>query len=46
MQDAYNLSWKLAAVLNGHIKNPELLLRSYEVERLSVAQGVVAATDK
>jgi 2-polyprenyl-6-methoxyphenol hydroxylase-like FAD-dependent oxidoreductase len=39
--DAYNLGWKLAAVLHGA---PEDLLESYHAERFPVAQGVLAFT--
>ncbi|WP_086828589.1 FAD-dependent monooxygenase [Allokutzneria sp. NRRL B-24872] len=38
VQDAYNLGWKLAAVLNG---SPEALLDTYEEERLPVAADVL-----
>ncbi|MFG2915068.1 FAD-dependent monooxygenase [Kitasatospora sp. NPDC048298] len=41
VQDAHNLSWKLAAVLRG---GPEALLDSYQAERLPVAAAVLAAT--
>jgi 2-polyprenyl-6-methoxyphenol hydroxylase-like FAD-dependent oxidoreductase len=39
--DAYNLGWKLVAVLQGA---PEDLLESYHAERFPVAQGVLAST--
>ena len=39
MQDAFNLGWKLAAVLEGRAK-PELL-RTYTVERHAIAQGLI-----
>jgi 2-polyprenyl-6-methoxyphenol hydroxylase-like FAD-dependent oxidoreductase len=38
VQDAYNLGWKLAAVLGGA---PDPLLDTYEAERLPVAAGVL-----
>jgi 2-polyprenyl-6-methoxyphenol hydroxylase-like FAD-dependent oxidoreductase len=38
VQDAYNLGWKLAAVLNGA---PERLLETYEDERRPVAAGML-----
>jgi 2-polyprenyl-6-methoxyphenol hydroxylase-like FAD-dependent oxidoreductase len=38
MQDAYNLGWKLAAVLSGA---DEVLIDSYEAERLPVAADVL-----
>lgn len=42
--DAVNLSWKLAAVLQG--KNHERLLETYEEERLPFANQLVASTDR
>jgi len=39
IQDAYNLGWKLAAVLDGA---PQSLLDSYEQERRPIAAGVLA----
>jgi 2-polyprenyl-6-methoxyphenol hydroxylase-like FAD-dependent oxidoreductase len=42
IQDAYNLAWKLALVINGA---PETLLDSYEVERLPVGRKVLQQTD-
>lgn len=39
MQDAYNLGWKLAAVLQGRAR-PDLL-RTYTVERHAIAQGLI-----
>ncbi|HEX2889418.1 FAD-dependent oxidoreductase [Vineibacter terrae] len=39
IQDAYNLGWKLAAVLDGA---PDSLLDSYEQERRPIAAGVLA----
>ncbi|OWK37796.1 FAD-dependent oxidoreductase [Fimbriiglobus ruber] len=41
VQDAYNLGWKLGAVLRGA---PETLLDSYEAERLPVAAHVLGMT--
>ena len=43
VQDAYNLGWKLAAVLNGA---PEKLLGTYEEERRPVAAGVLGLAAK
>jgi 2-polyprenyl-6-methoxyphenol hydroxylase-like FAD-dependent oxidoreductase len=43
MQDAFNITWKLAAVLKGH--SPSSILDSYEPERRSVAQKVLSGTD-
>ncbi len=39
MQDAFNLGWKLASVLEGRAR-PELL-RTYTVERHAIAQGLI-----
>ncbi len=39
MQDAYNLGWKLASVLEGRAR-PDLL-RTYTVERHAIAQGLI-----
>jgi 2-polyprenyl-6-methoxyphenol hydroxylase-like FAD-dependent oxidoreductase len=44
MQDAFNLAWKLAAVVNG--QGGETLLDSYEAERMPVADGVITFTDR
>jgi hypothetical protein len=41
IQDAYNLGWKLGAVLNGA---PDALLDSYEAERLPVAVNLLGMT--
>ncbi len=43
LQDAYNLGWKLAAVVSGE-SGPELL-DSYEVERRPVAEMVISSGD-
>lgn len=42
IQDAYNLAWKLALVLDGAA--PEALLDSYEAERRPVGADVIART--
>ena len=44
IQDAYNLGWKLALVSLGHA--PQSLLDSYEKERHSVAEDVLALGKK
>ena len=44
MQDAYNLAWKLAGVLQ-HQLSPEIL-STYEIERRPVAKTVVSSADK
>ncbi len=44
MGDAFNLAWKLAAVIKGSAQ-PELL-NSYEAERRPVAQSVLNGSDK
>jgi 2-polyprenyl-6-methoxyphenol hydroxylase-like FAD-dependent oxidoreductase len=43
VQDAWNLGWKLAAVLRGA---PESLLDTYEAERMPVAVGVLALSNE
>jgi len=43
LQDAYNLAWKLALVVQGRA-NPKLL-ESYGVERKQVAERLLATTD-
>jgi 2-polyprenyl-6-methoxyphenol hydroxylase-like FAD-dependent oxidoreductase len=43
IQDAYNLGWKLALVINGHA--PADLLNTYETERLPVGRDVLRQTD-
>jgi 2-polyprenyl-6-methoxyphenol hydroxylase-like FAD-dependent oxidoreductase len=45
MQDAYNLTWKLALVSRG-ICAPEPLLSSYSAERSAIAKLVLEATGK
>jgi 2-polyprenyl-6-methoxyphenol hydroxylase-like FAD-dependent oxidoreductase len=44
MQDAFNLAWKLAAVLRGDAG--DTLLNSYQAERLPVADDVIAFTNR
>jgi 2-polyprenyl-6-methoxyphenol hydroxylase-like FAD-dependent oxidoreductase len=44
MHDAFNLGWKLAAVIKGEAK-PKLL-ESYEAERLPVDKALVRLTDR
>ncbi|RLU90554.1 pentachlorophenol monooxygenase [Streptomyces griseocarneus] len=44
VQDAYNLGWKLAAVLRQGA--PESVLDSYDVERTRVAAGVLSLSTK
>jgi phenol 2-monooxygenase len=39
MQDAFNLGWKLAAVLEG--RSPESLLHTYSAERRAIAQELI-----
>jgi 2-polyprenyl-6-methoxyphenol hydroxylase-like FAD-dependent oxidoreductase len=43
LQDAYNLAWKLAGVINGHIKST--ILDSYASERMPVARDLLRSTD-
>lgn len=44
LQDAYNLAWKLAGVINGQIK--ESILHSYTDERMPVAKALLNTTDR
>jgi hypothetical protein len=44
LQDAYNLAWKLARVVNG--RAGAALLDSYEEERIPVAQRLLRTTDR
>ena len=47
MQDAFNLAWKLAAVIQGGVGHAgDTLLNSYEAERLPIADGVIAFTNR
>ncbi len=43
VQDAYNLGWKLAAVVNGA---PDAVLDSYEEERRPIAAGMLGLSTK
>ncbi|MFJ9178808.1 FAD-dependent monooxygenase [Streptomyces sp. NPDC102360] len=43
VQDAYNLGWKLAAVLSGA---PARLLDTYEEERMPVAEGILGISTR
>jgi len=44
LQDAYNLAWKLAGVVNNQLKEP--ILYSYAQERIPVARDVLNTTDR
>jgi 2-polyprenyl-6-methoxyphenol hydroxylase-like FAD-dependent oxidoreductase len=44
LQDAYNLAWKLAAVINGQIS--DFILDSYAAERMPVAKDLLNSTDR
>ncbi|MEU6882819.1 FAD-dependent monooxygenase [Streptomyces sp. NPDC046712] len=44
LQDAANLSWKLAAVLRGDAPDPEALLDSYQSERHPVGAAVLRSS--
>jgi 2-polyprenyl-6-methoxyphenol hydroxylase-like FAD-dependent oxidoreductase len=44
LQDAYNLAWKLALVVQGRAE--PVLLESYEAERTLVANNLLATTDR
>ncbi|HTD99368.1 MAG TPA: FAD-dependent monooxygenase [Mucilaginibacter sp.] len=43
LQDAYNLAWKLASVINGQVK--PTILDSYANERMPVAKTLLKTTD-
>jgi 2-polyprenyl-6-methoxyphenol hydroxylase-like FAD-dependent oxidoreductase len=44
LQDAANLGWKLAAVLNGRAADPDRLLDSYHAERHPVGRAVLRSS--
>ncbi|MCJ1307365.1 hypothetical protein MMC25_001011 [Agyrium rufum] len=44
MQDAYNLGWKIGAVINGHAKRS--ILKTYQSERRRIAQELIAFDHK
>jgi len=44
LQDAYNLGWKLAGVVNGQLN--EAILDSYAAERMPVAKTLLNTTDR
>jgi 2-polyprenyl-6-methoxyphenol hydroxylase-like FAD-dependent oxidoreductase len=44
LQDAYNLAWKLAGVVNNQLKEP--ILNSYAAERMPVAKILLSTTDR
>lgn len=44
LQDAYNLAWKLAGVINNQLKEP--VLNSYAAERVPVAKDLLSSTDR
>ncbi len=44
LQDAYNLAWKLAGVINGRLNPP--ILDTYAAERMPVAKELLSTTDK
>jgi 2-polyprenyl-6-methoxyphenol hydroxylase-like FAD-dependent oxidoreductase len=44
LQDAYNLAWKLAGVINNQFTEP--ILDSYAAERMPVAKDLLNTTDK
>ena len=44
LQDAYNLAWKLAGVINGNMR--ETVLNSYAGERMPVAKDLLSTTDR
>jgi 2-polyprenyl-6-methoxyphenol hydroxylase-like FAD-dependent oxidoreductase len=44
LQDAYNLGWKLAGVINGQLN--ETILDTYAAERMPVAKELLGTTDR
>jgi 2-polyprenyl-6-methoxyphenol hydroxylase-like FAD-dependent oxidoreductase len=44
LQDAYNLAWKLAGVVNNQYK--ESILETYSIERMPVAKNLLNTTDR
>jgi 2-polyprenyl-6-methoxyphenol hydroxylase-like FAD-dependent oxidoreductase len=44
LQDAYNLAWKLAGVISGHME--QRILDSFAEERIPVAKRLLNSTDK
>lgn len=44
LQDAYNLAWKLAGVVNARLKAS--ILESYAIERMPVAKTLLKTTDR
>jgi len=44
LQDAYNLAWKMAFVISGHMS--ENILESYAAERMPVARTLLSTTDR
>jgi len=48
MQDAFNLAWKLAAVVEGSVSGQagDTLLDSYQAERLPIADSVITFTNR
>jgi 2-polyprenyl-6-methoxyphenol hydroxylase-like FAD-dependent oxidoreductase len=44
LQDAYNLAWKLAGVVNNQLK--QSILDSYAAERMPVAKELLSTTDR
>jgi 2-polyprenyl-6-methoxyphenol hydroxylase-like FAD-dependent oxidoreductase len=44
LQDAYNLAWKLAGVVNGQLK--QSILDTYAAERMLVAKDLLNTTDR
>ncbi|BFO23234.1 hypothetical protein SHKM778_96220 (plasmid) [Streptomyces sp. KM77-8] len=44
VQDAYNLAWKLALVVQGHA--PQTLLDSYSAERVPIGRALLGSTRK
>ncbi|RUP48552.1 hypothetical protein BC936DRAFT_144408 [Jimgerdemannia flammicorona] len=44
LQDAHNLGWKIALAVQGKVKDADLLLESYSIERVPIARKVLSFT--
>ncbi|RUP21435.1 FAD binding domain-containing protein, partial [Jimgerdemannia flammicorona] len=44
LQDAHNLGWKIAFAVQGKVKDADLLLESYNTERIPIARSVLSYT--
>ncbi|KAK4679420.1 hypothetical protein QC764_204010 [Podospora pseudoanserina] len=46
IQDAINLGWKLAFVLQGQVQDPDAFLDTYHIERHPIGQELLSSTDR